>query len=293
MSYLNNLRLNLRFNEPLKNYTTFRIGGSAGVFAKPKNTKELKSLLKMLIKEKKRFFILGRGSNILVDDEGFKGTVISLGEGEFLRVEGTPEKLVVGAGTKISKLLAWCEKNGFSGLEFMAGIPASIGGAIRQNAGLRKRTIAEAIKDITYLDEEGELETLQGRDLRFSYRRLELKLTAIIAATLKLTKSTPGEVTERIRYFFNLKRKKQPLEEKSAGCIFKNPDTKSAGLLIEEVGLKGKRRGGAFVSEKHANFIINKKDATCRDVLELIDLIKREVKLKKNILLEEEINILK
>jgi UDP-N-acetylmuramate dehydrogenase len=292
MNYLKNSKLNLKFNEPLKDYTTFSIGGLADVLVKPEGFEELKSLIKTLIKEKAKFFILGCGSNLLIRDEGFKGVVITLKQGEFLHIKGPPQSLEVGAGVSISMLLGWCRKRGITGLEFMAGIPASIGGAIKQNAGINKRTIADVIKDVSYLDENAEVRTLSREDLNFSYRSLDLKLLAIIKATLKLKESNQEKVKKNIRFFFDLKRQTQPIEEKSAGCIFKNPYPKSAGILIEEVGLKGKHCGGAYISEKHGNFIINKGGATFSDVLKLIDLVKEKVKFKKNVLLETEVSIL-
>lgn len=292
MNYLSSLNLNLKFNEPLKNYTTFGIGGNARLLAKPKNINELKKLIKISLEKKERFFILGCGSNLLVRDEGFDGTVINLNQGEFLRLEKINNIVEAGAGVRIASLLGWCRKHGFSGLEFMAGIPASVGGAVKQNAGSSSRTIAQALAGITYLDKNLELKKIPAEELKFSYRHLELDLTVIVSAAFKFNKSTPAEVMEKIHSFFDLKNQKQPLREKSAGCVFKNPAAFSAGVLIEEAGFKGRRLGGAKVSEKHANFIINKDNAVCRDVLSLIELIKKEIKLKKNILLEEEINIL-
>lgn len=292
MNYLKASKLNLIFNEPLKSYTTFGIGGCADVLTRPKNTAELSSLIRVLKKARENFFILGCGSNLLINDEGFKGIVISLRQEEFLHIDGVVEHLIVGAGTRISTLLGFCKKNGFSGLEFMAGIPASVGGAIRRNAGTDKRAMAEVIKDITYLDEKGKLRTLPAKDLNFSYHYLDLELSAITRATLKLKRSSQEKVEKNIRFFFDLKKQKQPLEKKSAGCIFKNPEFMKAGLLIEEVGLKGRHCGGACISEKHGNFIINEDNATYNDILYLIDLVRKEIKLKKDILLETEVNIL-
>ena len=233
MNYLKASKLSLKFNEPLKNYTTFGIGGKASVLVRPENIEELKFLIKTLLKTGENFLILGCGSNILINDEGFDGVVISLRQGDFLHIGNKAGNLEVGAGTRISTLLGFCEKNGFSGLEFMAGIPASVGGAIKQNAGILKKTMAEVIKDINYLDKKGEIRTLSDKDLNFSYRYLDLEFSVITGATLKLKKSSPKKVRENIRLFFNLKRQKQPLEKKSAGCIFKNPKFMNIGALIE------------------------------------------------------------
>lgn len=292
MNYLSSLNLDLKFNEPLKNYTTFGIGGNARLLAKPKNTSELKELIKISLEKEEKIFILGCGSNMLVRDEGFDGTVINLSQGEFLRLEKMNNIVEAGAGVKIASLLGWCRKHGFGGLEFMAGIPASVGGAVKQNAGSSDRTIARPLAGITYLDRNAKLKKIPVEKLKFSYRRLELDLTVIVSAAFKFNKSTPLEVGKKIHSFFSLKNQKQPLREKSAGCVFKNPGALSAGVLIEEAGFKGIRLGGAKVSEKHANFIVNEDNASCRDVLNLIGLIKKEVKSRKNILLEEEINIL-
>ncbi|MFH1856252.1 MAG: UDP-N-acetylmuramate dehydrogenase [Candidatus Omnitrophota bacterium] len=292
MNYLNTLKLDLKFNEPLKDYTTFKIGGPAQVLVKPGDTAELQALIKVLIENGEKFFVLGCGSNLLISDEGFKGVVISLRQGEFLRIEENGVELKIGAGVKLSALLGFCVKNGFSGLEFAAGIPASVGGAVKRNAGIKQRCMADVVKDITYIDNAGEVKTLIEPELKFRYRGLDLDMAAITAVTLRLAKIKPGNVAKKIRGFFDLKMSTQPLSEKSAGCIFKNPQTGSAGRLIEEAGLKGKRVGGARVSEKHANFIINENNATAEDVLRLIDIVKEEVKLKKNIILQPEVDIL-
>lgn len=292
-SFLINSNLKLKFDESLKDYTTFRIGGPASVLAEPENMEELKYLLKTLGENGEKFFVLGGGSNLLVADEGFDGVVISMRRGEFVKISSEGyENLKVGAGVRIPALLEFCAKNGLEGLEFMAGIPASVGGAIRRNAGLKEKTIADVIKDITYLDKKGEIRKLSMQELNFSYRSLNLEFSVLTGATLKLKKSTPQKVKENICYFFDAKREKQPVGERSAGCIFKNPEIKSAGILIDEVGLKGRRCGGACVSEKHANFIVNENNATAEDVLRLMDIVREEVRLKKNVILEPEVDII-
>lgn len=292
MNFLERSNLKLKFDEPLKNYTTFRIGGPATVLAEPENIEELRYLLKALLEEGEKFFILGGGSNLLISDEGFRGVVISLQRGEFIETSGSCENLKVGAGVKIPALLGWCGKNGFEGLEFMAGIPASLGGAIRRNAGMKEKTIADIIEDVTYLDEKGEIRKLSRQELDFSYRSLNLEFSVIVGATLKLKKSGPQKVRENIRFFFDVKRQKQPVGERSAGCIFKNPEIQSAGILIDETGLKGRRCGGACISEKHGNFIVNENNATAKDVLRLMDIVREEVRLKKNVILEPEVDII-
>lgn len=293
MSFLSSLNLKLKFDESLKNYTTFRIGGPASVLAEPENMEELKYLLKILGENGEKFFVLGGGSNLLVSDEGFDGVVISLRHGEFVKInsEGC-ENLKAGAGVRMPALLGFCAKNGLEGLEFMAGIPASVGGAIRRNAGPKEKTISNVIKDITYLDKKCEIGKLSMHELNFSYRSLNLEFSVLIGATLKLKKSTPQKVRENIRCFFDAKREKQPIGERSAGCVFKNPEIKSAGILIDEAGLKGRRYGGACVSEKHANFIVNENNATAEDVLRLMDIVREEVWLKKNVILDTEIDII-
>ena len=185
VNYLNNLKIDLKLNEPLRNYTTFDIGGEAKVLAKPRNLRELIAVFSYSLDREEKYFIIGNGSNLLVKDEGFGGVVISLGQGDFLKIEGESRSLRVGAGIKISKLLGFCEKEGMSGIEFLAGIPATLGGAIKQNAGSKDATIANVIKEITYLDKQGKLKTAQRKDLNFSYRKLNLDLAIITEANLK------------------------------------------------------------------------------------------------------------
>jgi len=287
MNYLKASKLNLEFNKPLKKYTTFDIGGPVDVLARPKNIQELEFLIKAISKAEENFFVLGCGSNLLINDEGFRGVAIKLGQEDFLRMKYEAGNLEVGAGQRFPAVLAYCEKMGLGGLEFMAGIPASVGGAVKQNAGGRHGVISEVVESVTYINKEGKTLCVPVKGLDFSYRRLNLELFAISKVVLKVEKREPEKVI-----FFDSKRKTQPLGEKSAGCIFKNPKYGSAGILIETLGLKGRCFGGARVSTKHGNFIINENNAVFSDVLSLMELIRTEVKLKKNILLEAEINIL-
>jgi len=296
---------------PLKGYTTFKIGGPARYFFVAKSKEDLKNGILWAKKKKLSFFILGAGSNVLFSDKGFNGLVIKLQNTQY-EIRNT--NVIAGAGVPLQKLILEAAKKGLSGLENLAGIPGTLGGAIWGNAGAFGREIGDLAEEVKVLDVRGsklEVKKLKKEDCKFGYRNSIFKRRKnwiILEATLKLKKGNKKEIEEKIKEFLKLRKEKQPLELPSAGSVFKNVPIKKvpkkiqekfnekikngflpAGVLIEAVRLKGYQIGGAKISEKHANFIVNTGEAKAKDVLKLIELIKKRVKKKFKIELKEEI----
>jgi len=293
-------KTSLKFNESLSGHTSFRIGGPAKAFYVAKTTEQLIKAVKLARNLKIPYFILGSGSNILVSDKGFKGIVIKL-QGSGFRVQGL--RIFAESGVLLSKLVKFATENSLSGLEFAAGIPGTLGGAIVGNSGAKTGSISDVIEKVTVLgkakgppwewpEDSPGVKELACSNCRFSYRTSRFKKSGevILLAVLKLKKAKKSEIKKRIKKTLE-SRKNQPWG-KSAGCIFKNPKNKSAGVVIEQAGLKGQRVGDAEISKKHANFIINRGHAKASDVLELIALVKKKVWEKFKVRLEEEIVII-
>jgi UDP-N-acetylmuramate dehydrogenase len=280
----------LIFDEPLKNHTSFKIGGPAKYFYVAEDQDDLIKVLKAASDFKVKTFLLGDGSNILVSDRGFDGLVIKIGFSEFEIYDST---IRVSAGMKLAELLNLCIKNKLSGLEFLAGIPASVGGAIWSNAGGVEESIGDYVETVTVLNKNYEAISLSQRECEFSYRqsRFQKSKEIVLSVELKLKTSIGEEVKKRIQDFMQRKTQIQPMDFPSAGCVFKNPPGHSAGELIDRAGLKGKTIGQAQVSEKHANYIINLGGATAEQVIILISLIKQKIRTKYNIQLQEEIKL--
>jgi UDP-N-acetylmuramate dehydrogenase len=277
-------------NKPLSELTTFGIGGLARYFCKVQTLQNLKEAITFAKEKNVPFLILGKGSNSLFLDEVYEGLVIQNKIDSFNEV--APGTFHVGAGYSFALLGTKTAQQGYSGLEFASGIPASVGGAIYMNAGANGSETADTLISVDYLDEEGNLKTLKKEELQFSYRTscFQRLPGAIVAGTFKLSKSlnARSKQLEIISY----RKKTQPYGDKSAGCVFRNPECNHAGKLIEEAGLKGMRVGGAEVSNLHANFIVNRENAKADDVLKLIELIKKKVKDHSGVELESEIRIL-
>ena len=280
------------FDELLSRHTTFHIGGPASLFIKAQDKKELKSLLSILPKTATPYYILGGGSNLLVGDKGVDGVVIKL-EGTFTEVAFKKETLLAGAGVELAPLRREACKRGLSGLEFTAGIPGTVGGAIIMNAGISPtENMGKLVKRVEIMDKTGKIKWLLPKAIDFGYRHSSLPRGAIVLqAELRLKKAPLPSIRKKLRVLWDKKKETQPLAEKSAGCIFKNPPGQSAGALIEKAGLKGKSCGGAAISTVHANFIINRGGAKAKDVLKLIEKVKSKVFNKFGITLEPEIKI--
>lgn len=261
-------------NKPLKQFSTFGIGGPARLFTQVDTVEEMQETLSFCHQEKIPFFILGKGSNCLFHDRGFDGLVIH-NKIAFLSIN--EQKVSVGAGYSFALLGVQTAKKGLCGLEFAAGIPASVGGAIFMNAGAGKEETSTYLQEIDFVTKTGELLSFSKRDLVFSYRHSSFQdmSGAIVAARFVLELDT--QARDRQLAIINYRTKTQPYGDLSIGCFFKNPPGTSAGALIEKAGLKGFQIGGAEVSCKHANFIINRSQATAEDVLALGKEVRRRV----------------
>jgi len=268
----------------LAKYTTFRIGGLAKYFLEAKNREEIIKAVKFAKSKKLPYFILGSGSNILVSDKGFNGVVIKITASRIIKNYNI---IKADAGVKLSALLNFCLKNNLSGLEWLAGIPGTAGGAIYGNAGAFGHSMAELVQEVKILNNK-------LHDLKFSYRDSVFKKNKqiILSIKLKLKKASQKAIKEKIKKYLQQKKATQPLNYPSAGCIFKNPNKKPAGYLIDQCGLKGRKIGQAQISQKHANFIVNLGKAKAIDVKKLINLAKKEVKAQFNIDIKEEIQYL-
>lgn len=287
-------KLNIEFliDEPMKNHTSFRTGGNAKLFVIPKNDGEIKEILSLCEAEKAPYFVLGNGSNILVPDDGISDrVVIYLGE-KLAYIELLDDTtLLVGAGTKLIQLCRFALKNSLAGLEFAYGIPGSVGGAAYMNAGAYGGEMKDVLIKANHLNSDGTEGFFAGEELDLSYRHSAYsgKDMIITSVVLKLKKGNMEEIDAAMKDFLGRRKDKQPLEYPSAGSVFKRPEGYFAGALIEQSGLKGKRIGGAMVSEKHAGFIINYDNATTTDILNLIDFCRETVKKKFGVTLEAEI----
>ena len=289
-------RGNLQLNKPLADLTTFRIGGPAGLLAMPKGIEDLKLITQEIASSGMDFFVLGHGSNVLISDLGFPGIVLVLGEG-FKRIKRQgKDKVYVEAGCELNRLIAWTIERDLAGLELLAGIPGSIGGSVRMNAEAQGCSIGDTVREVSVLRLEGKEVSdrqMPAQNMHFGYRKTDIEDNEIIyRVKLKLDNSGKDDLEARRKEVMRWRKKNQPLAKPSAGSIFRNPAGTSAGELIDRCGLKGKRIGGAVVSEKHANFIVNTGGATARDVYELIDSIKEEVRSREGIELEEEIKLI-
>lgn len=283
--------LNIQENCSLKKFTTFGIGGPARFFLEAISLEDIYQAIDFCKKQKIPYFVLGKGSNCLFDDRGFSGMVILMKLDSITKYEDG--LFYVEAGYSFSLLGSQTARDGWSGLEFASGIPGSVGGAVYMNAGANGKETADTIVSVNFLDEEGNLETIKKENLHFSYRHssFQTKRGVIIGATFKLIKS---EIARKSQLeIIHYRKKTQPYSSKSAGCVFKNPSKeKSAGALIDQSGLKGQSVGGAQVSDMHANFVVNAGQATAQNVIDLIQLIKREVKAKTGYELENEVRLI-
>ena len=280
-----------RYNVPLQKYTSFRTGGSAEIFVEPLGVLELKRVLQFCKDEQKKVFIFGKGTNLLVGDNGVDGVVIHLGGINFKNVERDGRYVVAGAGVDLPKLIRTVALSGFGGLEALAGIPGTVGGAVMMNAGGKYGDISDTIRSLTAMAFDGTIIKYTREDVGFEYRGCNLSEQIVIEVEFKLNESKIEVVLEKMDEIYKEKQESQPLGTFNAGSIFKNTSQYKAAELIDKANLKGLKVGGAVVSEKHANFIVNTGSATSTDILELIKIIKEAIKKKYDVSLEEEIHI--
>lgn len=291
MSWWKNLKGKLRRQEPLSRHTTFKIGGPAELFIEPKDLADLKLLLAAAKRYKIQLSVIGSGSNILAKDAGRKGIVVYLASPVFKAISLKGNYCEAGAGVSLGRLLRYCQKRGFSGLEFLAGIPGTVAGALAMNAGAHGENISDTLFYVKVMDKKGAVKLLGRKEAKFGYRSSGLTRYVIIGAAFKLARKPRKSISKKVKQYLAYRKLTQDYTHPSAGCIFKNPRGYSAGKLIDLCGLKGKTIGGARVSRKHANFILNANKAKAHDVLRLISFVKRQVEKKFRISLIPEIKI--
>lgn len=287
-------KIEYKLNEPMKKHTTFKIGGNADFFVSPKNDKECLQVIKICNEHNIPYFIIGKGSNLLINDEGIRGVVICISK-EMSDIKLiSDDTIYCKSGASLISVCNFALENSLSGLEFAYGIPGNVGGAVYMNAGAYGGEIKDVILNCEYIDQNGEIKSITTDKMNLSYRHSVFsdKSLCIMSATFKLIKGNKQEIKAKMNDFMFRRKDKQPLEFPSAGSTFKRPEGSYASLLIDECGLKGYRVGGAEVSKKHAGFVINKSSATCSDVLKLIDDVRKIVLEKTGYLLEPEIKIL-
>lgn len=280
--------------EPMSKHTSFKIGGNADVYIKVNNLSKLSTILKECQASDVDYMILGNGSNLLVSDDGIRGVVIRL-DGDFRKITLLDDTTIFcGAGATLAYLCKFALNCGLSGLEFAWGIPGTVGGAVFMNAGAYDGEMKDVVHSVSHISPSGEIGRTEKENLNFGYRTSVYRSNNMIitGVTLKLKKGNPDEIRAKMDDYMSRRSTKQPLEYPSAGSVFKRPEGNFAGALIEQCGLKGKTCGGAQVSEKHAGFIINKSNATSKDVRDLIDEIQKTVSEKTGYSLECELIIL-
>ncbi len=277
---------------PMANYTTIQIGGPADLLAFPSDEEDLSSILRLAREMDIPYYVIGKGSNLLVSDGGIRGIVIDLSRG-FYRMELMGEDGIwAEAGVALRKVVSKARDEGFAGLEFAVNIPGSVGGAIAMNAGAYGGEIGDLIDWIEVMTESGEKVGILREDLDFGYRNLDFGRPGIILrALLKFKKESTKDIEDKMGELIDKRKETQKITLPSAGSIFKNPPGMSAGKLIEELGLKGLKEGNAMISEIHGNYIVNLGGAECSDVLRLVDRIKDEAFSKRGIKLELEIKV--
>ena len=281
-------------NEPLARYTTMKIGGPADILIVPKHVAGIEKTLQLVKQYKTKWTVIGRGSNLLVSDQGIEGVVIRLGEGlDHLEVE--KHKVRVGSGYPLIKLSTLLSRQGLAGLEFASGIPGSVGGAVYMNAGAHKSDISSVLSKALILFEDGTIDWLMNKELEFSYRAsvLQTKRPGIVLeAEFQLQAGKREEIVRSMQNNKDYRRETQPWNHPCAGSIFRNPIPHFAGDLVEKAGLRGYRIGGAQISEMHGNFIVNTGGASAQDVLSLIELIKHTIKDKFDVDMHTEVEII-
>ncbi len=284
-----------KLNEPLSRHTTFKIGGNAKLLIEVNSENTLAEIVKFLRENNAKFFVLGKGSNILADDNGFDGVILKISN-SFSGITVADDTVTCTAGTPLSELCLKALENSLSGLEFAYGIPGTAGGALYMNAGAYGGEMKDVIVSARYLDKNGDIITINAGDMNLSYRHSifsENTDNIIVDMTLKLEEGDKAEIKAKMDELLQKRKDKQPLEFPSAGSTFKRPEGSYASLLIEQCGLKGMSVGGAQVSEKHSGFVINTGGATFADVTALADKVREIVQEKTGYVLELEPVILK
>ena len=285
---------NIQFDRAMSEYTTFRIGGKADAICFVQGLGELQQVFSYLNKEKIPYLLVGKGSNLLVRDGGFKGAVIIM-RGQLATIkqhEKNDQMVLAGGGLTLRDLVRFCSQRGLGGLEFLSGIPGTVGGAVTMNAGAFGRAMGDVVQQVDLVTPEGEFTSKNRSDLTFSYRESSIQEgTLVVRASLQCSQETSEIVSGRVAEYLTRRKLAQPLDYPSAGSVFRNPSNDHAGRLIEQAGLKGKKIGGAMISPKHANYIVNTGGAQAEDILRLMEMAKEKVREATGVELEPEIKV--
>lgn len=285
----------VKYDEPLKNHTTFKIGGKCIALIEPKKVEDIIEAIKICRENNLKFFVIGNGSNLLVPDDGYNGVIIKI-KSEFSNIQVEGECLIAHSGAKLSEVYTVAYENSLTGFEFASGIPGTIGGAIFMNAGAYGGEMKDIVESVEVLDLNNyEVKELKNEELDFSYRKsiIQRKNYIVLTIKLKLTKGNKEEIKAVYEDLREKRNSKQPLNFGSAGSTFKRPEGHFASKLIEDAGLKGYHINDAWVSEKHSGFVVNKGNASYKEVMELIEYVQKVVFEKFEVKLETEVRILK
>lgn len=294
---INSLGIRYERDVPLGPLTWYGLGGGAALLAHPSDIEQLSALAARCYESGTPIRVLGSGANLLVADEGVDGVVVQLDDPSFKQVQTQGKRVTVGAGFDLAKLVLQTAKAGMAGLEGLAGIPASVGGAVRMNAGGIYGQIGKSIRSVTVCDQFGQVQTLDRSELVFGYRTTNISAPYIVQVEFEWTPDDPGQLVKQVKDIFAQKKNAQPLGASSAGCVFKNPpassafapDSPTAGQLIDRSGLKGFRIGGAEVSTRHANFVVAYRHCTASDILAVLEHIQKTVLGRFGVQLEREV----
>ncbi len=285
----------IKYEEPMNLHTSFKVGGPAEVFVIVQNEGELKQIYEFAKEKNIDIAFIGNGSNLLVKDEGYKGIVVKIDINKIEIEEYKKDILVtVGAGNKIGELSYVFAKQGISGFEEISGVPGTIGGAIKMNAGANGKEMKDIVENIRVMDENGNIKNMSNKEAEFCYRDsvFSRNKCIILEAVLKLKKGNKEEILKKMKEYAKIRKEKQPLEYPSAGSTFKRGENYITAKLIDEAGLKGYQIGGAQISEKHAGFIVNKGEATAKDILDLIEYTEQIVYKKFGVHIQMEVELL-
>lgn len=284
----------VKYNEKMSKYTTMRVGGPCDCIVFPDEISKVKEVIDFCKNENITFFVIGNGSNLLVKDEGIHGVVIKLGH-RFSKIELDGEYILAYAGATMPALSQLAKKNSLKGLEFACGIPGTIGGGVKMNAGAYGSQISDILYEVTYMDEKEEIKTIKNKDCSFGYRKSIFTINpnyVILSAKFKLERGNIDEIENKMKENSLARKAKQPLEYPNFGSVFKRPEGYFVGKLVDDAGLRGYKIGGAQVSTKHTGFIVNVDNATCKDVLDLIGYVQTTVYNKFNVKLTPEVIII-
>ena len=282
----------IRRDEPMAKHTTLRVGGPADVYVEPASEADLAAILKFCSGHGVKVFVLGRGSNLLVRDGGFRGVAICLAHPAFSKIVDDGERLRCGAGARLKNVAVEARRNALCGMEFLEGIPGSIGGALRMNAGAMGSATFEIVESVRLMDFDGNVRELSPAEMAVEYRSCAtLKNYVALGAVLRGKPDSVESIAQRMSAFSQKRWSSQPAAP-SAGCMFKNPPEIPAGKLIDELGLKGTSVGGARISQEHGNFLVNDGNATAADVLKLIGILQAKAKAERGIELHTEVEII-